>query len=371
MTKLRTILHTLGLCGIALVSMSCGETPQEELATLAPVPVVIETVTRGDLHREISASGVVAPAAGAELVVTAPQSARIAELPHGVGDRVRRGDLLVRFEIPALQSDAAGRRADAARAAARLAQAQSNFDRVQGLFERGIAAQREVEDARRELSDATAGLAEAKASEAGSSELAARRTVRAPFDGVVAERRHNPGDLVEPSGEAVIRLIDPARLEVVAQIPASMAGWLEAGDSATVNTAEAASLISRPAAIDSATSTATVRLAFATATKLASGTAVEVTIAADLHRAVVLVPAGAVVQEGPDSFVYTVDAAMKAHRQPVEIGISTRSRVEIVKGLDEHARIVVEGENGLPDGAEVTPQAEDAKPATEPAPETH
>ena len=41
-----------------------------------------------------------------------------------------------------------------------------------------------------------------------------RATVRATFDGVVAKRMHNPGDLVEAtSGDPVLRIIDPRRLE--------------------------------------------------------------------------------------------------------------------------------------------------------------
>ena len=51
-------------------------------------------------RRRSPATGQVKPAAGAELLVTAPQEARIAEMPKGMGDRVRRGELLVRFEIP-------------------------------------------------------------------------------------------------------------------------------------------------------------------------------------------------------------------------------------------------------------------------------
>src|SRR5262249_10822525 len=93
---------------VALVWLAArGGPPREQVETPAPVPVPLAPVRRGPLHRVVRVTGVVKPATGAELVVTAPQSARIAALPKGVGERVHKGDLLVRFDIPSLQADAA------------------------------------------------------------------------------------------------------------------------------------------------------------------------------------------------------------------------------------------------------------------------
>src|SRR6185295_9673937 len=96
------------------------------------------------------------PALGADQVVTAPQAARIAELPLAQGDRVRRGDLLVRFDIPSLRSDAASRGSELAQAEARLVTAREAETRVGGLFARGIAARKEVEESGRALREAEA-----------------------------------------------------------------------------------------------------------------------------------------------------------------------------------------------------------------------
>ena len=54
----------------------------------------------GSIRGVVHATGVVSPAPGAELVVIAPEPARIVEIPHAEGDRVQQGDVLVRFEIP-------------------------------------------------------------------------------------------------------------------------------------------------------------------------------------------------------------------------------------------------------------------------------
>ena len=52
--------------------------------------------------------------------------------------------------------------------------------------------------------------------------LSDRAVVRAPFAGVVAQRFHNPGDLVEAAAsDPVLKVINPSQLQVVAAVPAS------------------------------------------------------------------------------------------------------------------------------------------------------
>jgi len=352
-------LTSLLLCSAALALLAaCGKAPSEQVEATAPVPVTVQPVTRGAIRRLIATTGVVKPATGAELAVTAPQSARIAEMPKGVGERVRRGDLLVRFEIPSLEADAAARRAEVERAQARLTVAKANFERLQGLFQRGIAARREVEDARRELTDSQAALAESRSARAAAGKLAGREIVRAPFAGVVADRTHNPGDLVEPAPDPIIRLIDPARLQVEAPVPVDQLGGVAVGSPAVVRgpggAGFPAQVIARPAAVDPATTSANVRLEFRQGTNLPAGTPVQVEIGGEEHRDAVVAPAAAVVWEGPASFLYVMDAQSHAHRVAVRIGIMTRTAVEVLSGVAPGARVVVEGQNGLPDGAAVT-----------------
>lgn len=343
-----------------LVLPACHHAADEEVDTAETVPVKVETAAAGPIRAVVSATGEVKAAPGAELRVTPPQEARIAELPKSVGDRVRRGELLVRFEIPSLEADAAARRSDLARAQAQLATARQAVDRLSGLYERGIAARKEVEDARRDLAQAEATVAEARSATAAAGRLAGREVVRAPFDGVVAGRSHQPGDLVEPGvSEPILRLIDPTRLHVEAAVPAVDLGRIVAGSPARVHGAsfpdEQAQVIARPAAVDAATGTALVRLAFDAPTRLPAGLAVDVEIYGPEHVAAVLVPAEALVQEGSDSFVFTVDARQKAHRRPVQVGVVAEGRAEILSGVAAGDLVVVRGQTALPDGASVEP----------------
>ena len=118
---------------------------------------------------------------------------------------------------------------------------------------------------------------------------------------------------------------------------------------------EHATVLGRPAAVDPATATAALRLAFTAPTHLPAGTPVQVEIAGPPHLNAVLVPATALVQEGTESFVFTVDAKGKAHRQPVRVGVVAGGAAEILGGVAPGDTVVVSGQNGLPDGAATTP----------------
>ncbi len=107
----------------------------------------------------------------------------------------------------------------------------------------------------------------------------------ATFDGVVAKRSHNPGDLVEATAsDAVLRVIDPQRLEVQAAVPIGDAPRVKVGAMARLADVPAGSpaatlkVVSRPVVVETGTASVPVRLAFATPSNYPAGTPVQVEI---------------------------------------------------------------------------------------------
>jgi RND family efflux transporter MFP subunit len=367
MTSLRIVPLALCLCLIA--GTACRKQVAEEVETTTPATVTTAVAERGSIRGAVYATGVVTAAPDAELIVGAPEAARVVEIPRASGDRVRRGDLLVRFEIPASAAEVQKQQAEVARTEAGLANARAAQTRARDLFDKGVAARKEVEDATRALADAEAALAQAKAALTAAQTVERRATVHATFDGVIAKRLHNPGDLVEAAAsDPVLRVIDPSRLEVVAAVPLSDAPQVQVGAPARiVNGPTGASdtaltVNSRPAAVEPGTATVPVRLAFARAINLPVGTPVQVEIAAEEHRNVVIVPIAAVVREGDQAAVFVVGDG-KARRRPIQMGLADNANVEIVSGITAGDRVVVDGQAGLPDGAPVTEAAPAGKHA--------
>jgi len=349
------------LVAAALAAGACSKPAAEETESEAPVPVKVEEATIGSLRGVLHATGVVNPAPEGELIVIAPEAGRIMEIPRAEGERVAKGDVLVRFEIPSLTAEVQRQAAEVQRAQAALATTKANQTRQQQLFDRGIAARKDVEDANRTVADAEAAVGQAEASRAAAVTAAARAIVRAAFAGVIAKRFHNPGDLVEPAAsDPVLRVIDPRRLEVLASIPLSEAprmvlgarGWLKAGVNGVPDLA--LKVISRPAQVEPGTASIPVRLAFvgAAATNLSAGTPVQVDIDAEQHTNVVIIPATALVREGEETAVFVV-MGDKAQRRPVQVGLTDGTDLEIVSGVKAGEMVIVEGQNGLPDGAKI------------------
>jgi RND family efflux transporter MFP subunit len=369
----REAIARMALC-VGLLSAGCGKSAPPEESVESAAAVVVRVVKAGPARIEVRvrASGTTVAAPGAELAITAPQPARVMEIPHGEGDRVARGDLLVRFEIPSLAADVAARESALTQATARVANAQAARDRLAGLQERGVAARREVDDAERDLAEARAAVAEDNAGVEAARQLLARQKVVAPFDGVVVRRWHNPGDLVDASNtDPVLRFVDPARVEAEALVPASDVARVAARQPAEVkgpgDVEWPAIVIATPAAVDATTSSARVRLALRPSSLVPRpsflspspqtlppiGLPIEAAITVMSRDAAVAVPASALVRDA-DGYALFVVSGKKAARREVKIGALSGETAEILSGVAAGEMVVTSGQDGLPDGAAVS-----------------
>jgi RND family efflux transporter MFP subunit len=358
-----TVQTTLGLRLMLFVLVSaataCHGRSVEQVETTAVVPVAVAIAEIGPLRATIPATGVVSAAPGAELLVVAPAAGRIAQLPHAEGDRVKQGDVLVRFDVPALTADLSASRARVTQASARVAAAHANVKRLTSLLDQGVAAPRDVEDATRQSAEAEGDLEQAQSAVAAASALSDRSVVRAPFAGVIAQRFHNPGDLVEAAAsDPVVRLIDPSRLQVVAAVPAAELSRIAVGHTASVRVpgaeeGEEAKVLVRAPQVDPAAGTGHVRLGFIKPTSLTAGMSVQVEIVAEERAHVVTIPAAALVIQDDERYVMVVDTDSKAHKRPVTVGLTTRTTVEVARGVTAGERVIVRGQDGVPDGAAV------------------
>jgi RND family efflux transporter MFP subunit len=363
--RARTLLRPyVPVCLAALaLAAGCHEKSVEHVETSAAVPVAVDVARLAPFGDKVVASGLVAAAPGAELTVIAPEGTRIAEIPRAEGETVKTGDLLVRFDLPNLTSDVAAKRAAVAQASARVEAAKASFTRLTGLLAQGVAAPREVEDAKRQQAEAEADLEQARTAVETAVALSARAVVRAAFPGVVAKRFHNAGDFVEAAAsDPVLKVINPAQLQVVASVPVSDLRRVVVGRPAQVkepgrDEGEAARVLTKPAWMDPASATGDVRLGFLKPTSLPAGTRVDVEIEGEAHPQALVIPAAAVVSEEGEIFVMVAGADNKAHKYPIAIGLSTRTEVEVTSGLKAGDRVIVRGQDGLPEGATISVEA--------------
>jgi RND family efflux transporter MFP subunit len=323
------------------------------------MPVIVEPVRLGNIRAAISATGVVATLPGAMFSVVATQPARIAEITKNVGDPVKSGETLVRFEFPSLRTQRTVNEAAVKSAALRVQQVQLTQERIRTLVAKGAASRTEQDDADRDLIAAEAELAVAKAALAAVDAQSGNTIIRAPFDGTVTERLHNPGDTVRADeSDPILRLIDPRQVQVVATLPVADTARFVVG--ATARTiAEGQSkpdllrVATRPAP-EGAAKTVEVTLAFDTPTELTPGTQVGIEIDAEQRSNVPLVPAVAVIKDNPAEPVVVVAVAGIVQRRPVVIGLVDGENIEIVSGLKPGELIITQGHSSLREGTPVS-----------------
>jgi RND family efflux transporter MFP subunit len=341
---------------------ACRRAAPQETEAEPAIPVIAEPVRLGTIRAKISATGVVGTLPGAAFAVVASQPARIADITKNVGDAVKSGEMLVRFEFPSLGAQTAVNESAVKAADLRVKQAQLVQGRIRMLVDKGAASRAELDDSDRELAVAEGELAAAKAALSVVQAQGGNTTIRAPFDGTVTERLHNPGDNVRADeNDPILRLIDPKQVQVMATLPVADTARFVLGATARA-TAEGRSqpdllrVATRPAP-ESGAKTVDVTLAFDTPTELRPGTQVGIEIDAEQRSNVPLVPAVAVIRDNPAQPIVVVAAGSVVQRRPVVIGLVDGENIEILSGLKPGELIITQGHSTLRDGTPISVSA--------------
>jgi len=275
---------------------------------------------------------------------------RIAE----VGTSLRRGEAIAVLDDTALQLEERERTADMARIRVQLELAQAQERRYAALSaQRGIArAQYEQQRAERDtLAQELAGTA------AQLAQVRHQRTqmvIRAPFDGLVAERMVAAGEYL-PGGGAVARLVDPAAQEVRVRAPVALARHASPGTSVQVRSGDeerSARITALVPIGDDASRQLELRVAM-DHIALPVGTAVTVGLPSATPRTVVAVPRDALVLRREGDYVVRIDAGERATRLPVVSGAEIGDLVEVEGNVRPGDRLVVRGGERIEAGQSV------------------
>ncbi|XYJ09254.1 efflux RND transporter periplasmic adaptor subunit [Telluria sp. B2] len=124
------------------------------------------------------------------------------------GEPVKRGDLLVKLDETAIR-DSLLSADEAVRAAAQaLDQANRQLERLKTLRASGMTSAAAFDEAEVRRNSAQSELSAAKSRAATARQQLARTQVRAPFDGIVSDRKVSAGDTAT-IGKELVKVIDP------------------------------------------------------------------------------------------------------------------------------------------------------------------
>jgi len=290
-----------------------------EVAEIAPVT----------LTETLRITGSLTPVRRAHL--SSEVSARVETVMVRAGDSVAVGDVLVKFDTEALESQFEQARANAEATRVQLEQARTDFERTQNLVL--------VANAERSRD---------------------RATVLAPFAGVISERAVDPGQFAA-TGTPLVTLVDLAALEVEATAPVAYAPVLAPGLGVDIRVEGFGDRLFRgeverlsPVAIEGSRMLPVYVSLDNTSGELRGGMFASGRIVLEAHEGAIGLPAGAIRRDAEGAHVLVIENGA-AQRRAIELGRTwdAGALVEIVSGLATGEVVVTEPMPALRPGDKV------------------
>ena len=345
----------------SLAITACGDGKDAQAGEPAPPTLVgsenigIVTVTRIESGPQISGS--LAPER--EAAIRAELGGQVLETGVEAGQRVSRGQLLIRIDDTGVRDSYLSARSGvtAARSAADLAERE--LDRMTKLAEAGAVADREAERARSANAAAQSQLSDATARLTLAQQQLENARVTAPFSGVVSERQANVGDVVAP-GAALVTIVDPSSMRLEASVPAEQLTAVRIGAPVTFSVSGYGdrTFVGKVTRVNPTADPATRQVRILVSIPNAGNTLVgglfaEGRVSTEAREAPVI-PQSALDQRGTSPAVIRIRNGV-AERVPVQLGITDRIKetVEVRQGLAPGDTILLGAARGITEGSRV------------------
>lgn len=182
----------------------------------AAEPLAVVPVAYREVAQTYSVEGIVE--ATRQSTVSAQISGRVKELDFDVGDRVTKGQIILRIDEREAAQALAGSQAQVLQAQANVQNARATYERSKQLLAQKFISQAGLDKAE---ADYKVALAQAAASQAGAGQASLAHgytAVAAPYGGVVSARLVELGEMVSP-GKPLMTGFDPSEMRVVVNVP--------------------------------------------------------------------------------------------------------------------------------------------------------
>ena len=208
------IARNIFLLRAAFAGIAIAFAPAEVAADASALRTA--TVQYREVEQTVATEGVVE--AVKQSTVAAQIPGRVVAVNFDVGDRVTKGQVIVRIDPAEVNQAYAASQAQIAQAQAALRNAKAQFDRTQRLVEQKFMSAAALDKAQADYQAAKAQLAVAEAGGGQAATTRAYATVRAPYSGVVSARHVELGEMAVP-GKPLMTGFDPGDLRVTANLP--------------------------------------------------------------------------------------------------------------------------------------------------------
>ena len=356
---------TLFVLAIASALSACGKSdkdPAKAKADAKPVQLLVSsedvlTVQSNSLASGPVITGAIQPERKADL--RAEVSAVVLQVLKENGDPVKRGDVLVKLDETSIR-DSLLSAEEALRAATQAhEQSQRALERLKTLRASGMTSAQALDDAEVRRNSALSEMSAARSRLAAARQQVGRTVVRAPFDGIVSERKVSNGDTAA-IGKELLKVIDPTSMRFEGKVSADKIAAVKVGQPVMFRVngygeQQFSGVVKRidPSAND-VTRQVEVLVAFANGVQpRVSGLYAEGRIDAETADALTL-PESAMVRAGDKTYAWKVKGNTLAR---ADLGVGTRDprtgNFEIRNGLASGDTVLRHPSSNLKDGQKV------------------
>jgi membrane fusion protein, multidrug efflux system len=364
---LMLVLMAILIGGLGLLKLRQFQAMADEFAAMQPAPEAVTTIVteREEWPATLDAIGTVAPVQG--VTVSADLPGVVDRIAFDSGRTVDKGDVLVQLDTRQEQAQLAG-------AESQVQLARVNFERMRGLVEQDAVSRAEFDAAAAAHQQAEARVREIRAT-------IERKTIRAPFAGVLGIRQVNLGQYLT-GGDPIVPLQSLNPVYVNFGVPQQEAGKMRQGRRVRITVGELGEgqFTGHVTAIDSIVDP-TTRNVQVQATlsnpggRLRPGMFVQAQVMVGAGRQVVALPASAINYAPYGDSVFVLADLKNPKGQPyrgvrqqvVKLGPARGDQIAVVSGLNAGEEVVTSGVFKLRNGVAVQVNNK-VQPANNPAP---
>ncbi len=356
-----------GLMIIVLLWISGFFKPKIESGEVKPVVkkvsgLKVQEVEKRDIKEE-SYVGIIEPQERAEIAT--PLSGRVIDIKVKEGDCVKKGTLLLKIEGEELESTIKAsefqiREAEAEyrRALAQYEVAKKTFERYSRLLKEGAVTPQEYDEikgqfeaSKEALQGAKAAIERARAQKRAITSRIQYVNLTSPFEGCISEKKVDIGDLAFPGKPLLVLEKKPYLLKV--ELPEKFFSQIKLGETLKVNLSESQKIINgkvveKSPSIDPVTRTFRIKLSLENVEGVKSGSLAYVLIPS--RTISLFIPEKAVLKRYDFTGVFVLKPDKTLELRWVKLGKATEGKVEVLSGLNEGDKVVVEGIERACDG---------------------
>jgi membrane fusion protein, multidrug efflux system len=316
--------------------------------------------------------------ANQQTLVYARASGYVSRWLVDIGDRVKKGQLLLQLDTPELDKQLAQARASLAQTIAALRQAEANRDlaritalREAALFARLLISAQENDQAQTQAAVWDANVKAAKANVAAQranvgqlEQLVSFGRVYAPYDGTITRRLVDVGTLVNAgagtTNAALFEIAATDPMLAYVDVPQVFAPTVRVGTDAKIAVRNFrgrvfSGRVTRTAgALDPASRTLRTEVDLPNPKgELLAGMYVDVSLNVAVSHQVVRVPSSAIIADSRGVHVAVVDGSGKVQLVAVTTGLDNGTTIDVVAGLSGGEHVIAAPPGGVADGMQV------------------